>query len=91
MKLSTISLILIASASAADAQDKTVSAVRRFTKLGPSSTARVKTVSKVLTLPLHAIKKATVTPTKTITPPPVLVTTTGYVLHEYPNAHVASG
>jgi hypothetical protein len=77
MKFSALSLLLVASASAVDAQIKTISAVRCFTKLGPSSTAKVATVSRVLTIPLYAQKKRTVTPTKVITPPPVLTTTTG--------------
>jgi hypothetical protein len=77
MKFSALPLLLVASASAVNAQIKTVSAVRCFTQLGSSSTAKVATVSRVLTLPLYAQKKRTVTPTKVITPPPVLVTTTG--------------
>jgi hypothetical protein len=77
MKFSALPLLLVASVSAVNAQIKTVSAVRCFTQLGPSSTAKVATISRVLTLPLYAQKKRTVTPTKVITPPPVLVTTTG--------------
>ena len=77
MKLFTLSVVVAGLTNEAAAQIKTVSAVRCFTKLGSSSRAApIPTVNKILTLPVYSTRKSTSTPTVTVTPPPVLVTST---------------
>jgi hypothetical protein len=61
-------LLVAALASSTLAQVKSITAVKCFTKMSPASKSNFPTASFVLTIPLYATMKQTITPTLIITP-----------------------